>query len=142
MGNCQYTGIELENKRAKNHPEVTALLADANKKGVYGDVVSAMSRAKRDGITGLAVIEIGRYALKSGLQAATEFSDKLRADRKERQNVESARIAEYRANGPTHKDEEDLDLEAQEEVRRQDARYQSRKDQYQNQFEPMHGIEG
>ena len=56
---CQYTGIEFESRgRSKNHPRVAALLAEANRKGVYGDVVSAMAEAKRAGITGEAVIEL------------------------------------------------------------------------------------
>ncbi len=66
MNKCQYTGIELQSKRAKNCAEVTALLNDAQRAGKYGQVVDAMNDAKRAGTTGLAVVEIGRNALKYG----------------------------------------------------------------------------
>lgn len=109
---CQYTGIEFESRgRSKNHPRVAALLAEANRKGVYGDVVSAMAEAKRAGITGEAVIEAAEIALQNGIAAAAEFSARWRAEQREKRAQESARIAEYRSNGPriasAHADEDD-----------------------------------
>jgi hypothetical protein len=49
---CQHTGIEFEAKstRVKNHPSFAALLASANKDGVYGSFLDAV-KANRDGIT-------------------------------------------------------------------------------------------
>jgi hypothetical protein len=111
---CQYSGIQFEasSKRSKNHPRVAELLADANKKGVYGDVVTAMAQAKRDGITGEAIIEIGKVAFENGLNAAAEFNARWRAEKREKLAQESARIADYRENGPrtatsAHADEDD-----------------------------------
>jgi hypothetical protein len=99
---CQYSGLEFEaaSKRSKNHPRVAILLEDANRKGVYGDVVSAMARAKREGVTGEGVIEAGAVALANGLAAVAEFNMNWRNAQRERLQAESARIAEYRTNGP------------------------------------------
>lgn len=81
MPTCQYTGIELENKRQKNHPEVSKLLDAANKRGVYATVVEAMISAKETGLTGLDVVEVGRSAMQSGQLAAQEFRQRLRVER-------------------------------------------------------------
>ena len=115
---CQYSGVEFEakSKRSKNHPRVAALLEEANRKGVYGDVVSAMIQAKHDGITGEAVIEAAEVALAGGLKAAAEFNARWRAERREKREQESARIADYRNNGPRpFVDEEDAEHRAEAE---------------------------
>ena len=107
---CQYSGVEFEaaSRRSKNHPRVAALLEAANRKGVYGNVVSAMIQAKHDGVTGEAVIEAAEIALQNGFTAAAEFNTRWRAEQCEKREQESARIADYRKNGPrTFVDEED-----------------------------------
>ena len=70
MAQCQYTGIELKSGRAKNAPEVAALLDKANRAGKYRDVQSAMLDAKAAGQTGQEVIGAGKLALKSGYTSA------------------------------------------------------------------------
>ena len=112
---CQYSGIQFEaaSRRSKNHPRVAVLLEAANRKGVYGDVVGAMAQAKRDGVTGEAVIEAAEAALAGGLKAAAEFNTRWRAEQREKREQESARIAKYRKNGPciaagAHDDEDDV----------------------------------
>lgn len=113
---CQYSGVEFEakSKRSKNHPRVANLLENANRKGVYNDVVAAMVQAKRQGITGEAVIEAGEVAFDNGMNAAVEFNARWRAEQREKRAQESARIAEYRANGPhIHLDEEDAQYKSE-----------------------------
>ena len=73
MTTCQYTGIELSSKRAKNCPAVTTVLNEAYKCGKYDQVVAAMIDAKRAGKAGLEVIEIGKLALKNGYQSTIEI---------------------------------------------------------------------
>lgn len=68
MNTCQYTGIELKSKRAKNAPEVTALLDKAYKAGRYSDVSNAMFAAKRSGLIGADVLAAGQHALVHGFQ--------------------------------------------------------------------------
>lgn len=97
--NCQYTGIELENKRAKNHPTVTELLNDANRRNVYGPVVEAMKAAKADGITGMEIVEIGRAAMTGGLEAAAQRRAEWRQREEERLQYDSERINFYRQHG-------------------------------------------
>jgi hypothetical protein len=92
--NCQYTGLELESKRMKNHPAVAALLNDAQRKGVYGVVVQAMNDAKASGITGMEVVEIGRAALTGGVAAASKRTAEFRAYEQRRATERSQEIQE------------------------------------------------
>ena len=50
---CQYTGIKFSasSKRAKNHPVISQILADANRVGRYGLVLDALKKARVDGVT-------------------------------------------------------------------------------------------
>lgn len=55
---CQYTGIEFQAKtgRAKNHPDISSLLARANKMGQYAAALEAITAARKAGVT-----EIGEF---------------------------------------------------------------------------------
>jgi hypothetical protein len=99
---CQYTGTEFEaaSSRAKNSPAVAALLADANKRGVYSAVVDALVSAKNDGLTGDAVLSVGQAALKGGLEAASAARAKARAEYAERMAEYTARVRDLQVNGP------------------------------------------
>lgn len=99
---CQYTGTEFEaaSARAKNSPAVAALLADANKRGVYGPVVEALVSAKTDGLTGDAVLSVGQAALKGGLEAASAARAQARAEYAERMAEHTASVRDLQANGP------------------------------------------
>lgn len=48
---CQHSGIEFEAKtrRTKQHPQIAALKADANKRGNYREVMTALETAKANG---------------------------------------------------------------------------------------------
>lgn len=50
---CQYTGVTFTaaSKRAKNHPMIADLLADANRIGCYRVVLDALKQAREDGVT-------------------------------------------------------------------------------------------
>ena len=114
---CQYTGIEFQAKtaRSKNHPTIARLLEDANKKGVYGQVVDALTAAKNAGLTGEAVIEAGRVAMVSGLKASAQWAEAWRAEAKAKAKAESERIASF--TPAPRKDEEQLEQEAIREFR-------------------------
>jgi len=109
---CQYTGIEFEAKtaRSKNHPAVARLLQEANRRGVYGQVMNAIVAAKNEGLVGDPVIEAGQIAMDAGLKAAAEFATARRAEQKEKARQESERSRNF-AHG-TRKDEEQLEQEA------------------------------
>jgi hypothetical protein len=64
---CQYSGLPLDNPRAKNHPLVTRLLNRADQEGVYGAVRDAMWSAVAAGRVGQAVIDAGEAALPSAV---------------------------------------------------------------------------
>lgn len=106
MSNCQYTGVQLDNPRAKNSPAVTKLLAEANKSGVYSDVSNAMLSAKADGKTGDDVLDAGRQALIASKEKLARIAAESRARRDEKRRAESARIADLRANGPRRRDDD------------------------------------
>ena len=114
---CQYTGLQFEAKtaRSKNHPTIARLLEDANKKGVYGQVIDALVTAKNAGLVGEAVIEAGQVALKSGLKASAQWAAAWRAEQKEKAARESERIARF--TPAPRKDEEQLEQEAIREFR-------------------------
>lgn len=122
MATCQYTGLELENKRAKNHPEITKLLEKANKSGAYSAVVTALIDAKNAGVTGLDVVEIGKRALQSGTQAAAAFRTQIRNEQKakaqERHEQHDARIKFWQEHGyfPTsNENDEDARTDIEEQ---------------------------
>jgi hypothetical protein len=54
---CQYTGIEFEAKsaRTKNHPEVAQWLAEANQKGCYSELITALRQWKESGTRQIGV---------------------------------------------------------------------------------------
>lgn len=56
---CQHTGVEFEarSKAAKNHPVVSALLAEAHKRGAYQAVLDLLAECRSEGIQDLTVIE-------------------------------------------------------------------------------------
>jgi len=111
MNKCQYCGKELENKRAKNCAECNAILADANKRGVYGFVMEAVAQARKDGLTGDAMHQAMRSAAKLGAGKRAEWSTeykrnlelKLAQEREERKAWKET----------AHMDEEELDGQAQ-----------------------------
>ena len=93
---CQHCGAELDNKRAKNCPRCSAILTDANKRGVYGFVMEAVKQAKEDGLTGEAVHEAMKSAAKFGTGKRDEWNREYQQMRETRNNERKAREEEAR----------------------------------------------
>lgn len=90
--NCQHCGAELTNKRAKNCAECAKILAEANHDNVYGFVTEAVATAKRDGLTGDAMRETMRLALRNGKATRGQWMDAYRAHLKQMRANRSNRI--------------------------------------------------
>ena len=97
--NCQHCNTELTNKRAKNCQTCTAILADANKRGVYGFVMDAISQAKVDGLTGDAMHETMRSAVKFGQSKVNEWKAEYRQRQQQRKEQDSQNIKFYQEHG-------------------------------------------
>ena len=73
---CQYTGIEFEanSARAKNHPVISAVLAEAQKVNRYGIALEAIQNARAAGVTEIAdFVSLARAAVKAN--RATEMAE-------------------------------------------------------------------
>ena len=118
---CQHCGTELSNKRAKNCPACSEILADANKRGVYGAVMSAIAEAKSESVTGMDMHEVMRAAMVTGQSARNEVLARIRqanADRKARLAERTRYYAEHgRWPGSGAIDEEDAERIEAEAIR-------------------------
>ncbi len=112
MKACQHCQTELTNPRAKNCPECSSILSDANRAGSYGFVMEAIAEAKAAGLTGEDVHEAMRAAMRAGQSEHNRIADEIRARAKQRQAEQSKRIARYRQTGhwteSEHPDNEDV----------------------------------
>jgi hypothetical protein len=125
---CQHTGLTFEarSKAAKNHPAVSDLLAEANKRGAYRETIDAIREVREalgEDLT-LEAVEAAARAAISGrreeLQAQRDLWRQRRDERRERLN------AYARGTAPGRVDEEDADRESQGAVYSEadsDARY-------------------
>jgi hypothetical protein len=97
--NCQYCGTELASKRAKNCPDCTAILNDANRKGAYAFVLEAAATAKNDGLTGESVQATMRSALKAGQAKRAEWAAEYRQRVEDRKQADACRTRFYQEHG-------------------------------------------
>ena len=108
---CQHTGVQFEarSKAAKNHPEVSAILASLDRTA-YGPMMEALAEFKS--MNGLPTLEEFR--------ALAEQASEVGRGRRERINTERrARYAEWQERnmpGAFRQDEEDADRAAHAEV--------------------------
>lgn len=94
MNNCQYCNDELNNKRAKNCQTCNTILAEANKKGVYGFAMEAFAQAKSDGLTGEAVRNAMSSAIKFGQNKHSEWAAEYRKQLEARRSWKPERFIE------------------------------------------------
>jgi len=91
---CQYTGIEFEakSKRSKNHPQVAALLAEANKNRTYSAVKDALTEGQELGFETIdEYIEFARAAMFTANAKFTARMNQMRAERKAKQEAKRHR---------------------------------------------------
>lgn len=121
---CQHCGAELTNRRAKNCPVCSEILADANKRGGYGAVKAAIEAAKAEGIQGTDMHQVMRLAMAEGQAAANAWAAKVRKQQQERKERLAARTRYYAEHGRwpgSEMDEEDAERIEAEQVARMDA---------------------
>ena len=94
MSNCQYCNDELNNKRAKNCQTCNAILAEANKRGVYGFVMEAYMQAKSDSLSGEPMHDAMKSAIKFGQSKRNEWATEYRKQLKERRTWKPERFIE------------------------------------------------
>lgn len=95
---CQITGVEFEAKsaRVKNHPEISAVLTEANKTNRYGIALQAIQNAREAGVTEIGeFVTIAREAVKANRAIETAEARKRLAERYARETERVNRIQSY-----------------------------------------------
>ena len=96
---CQYCRTELANTRAKNCPICSEILSDANRRGVYGAVMSAIADAKSASATSADMHEVMRATIATGQSARNEVLARVRLANADRLARLTERARYYAAHG-------------------------------------------
>lgn len=98
---CQYTGVEFDaaSARAKNHPAIAAVFAEANKQNRYGIAVEAIQNARAAGVTDIdEFVSIAREAVKAN--RVTEMGEaRQRIEEKRFESRQSAERSGFTGRG-------------------------------------------
>ena len=107
--NCSKTGLEFQakSKRSKNHPEVSAILAEANKEGVYRQVKDACVIVKEQEMTEDAALEFLNEVLK---EKSSSKLDEIFEEKRKWKEFWKNRASEKFT--PSAEDEEDADMKS------------------------------